>query len=260
MLLNGRRPTSGDLQRVGCTQTHRVVPVPRACETKVTMPRHFFSSTLGEFAVTLATIEELKQKEQWEEIIQILGVSLKRLLRTNLKEVGSLTETGLLALIVKDGPTLFVPCKKMVLIALLKETGDYALKMGQPKAATAWYIKALHFLLDCIKHGEIIPEYAHLVPTLEVLLEATRDSPLPIETRLLLMREYERRALFVKAWNEFQTALKRAPSSVKLLDFGISFLERLLYESDATLMAESLNRTAVRANLAEMVARKEQLC
>ena len=114
------------------------------------MRQDFVSLKLDELSLMLANIAELKQQDRWDEIIKILGANLKKILKTNLKEVRNLTETGMFAQLVKDEPTCFVPYKKMMLIALLKETGNFAMHKGHPNSARAWYLKGLHFLLDCL--------------------------------------------------------------------------------------------------------------
>lgn len=83
---------------------------------------------------------------------------------------------------------------------------------------------------------------------------------LNVDSDGLIGREYERRACFARAWGECQAALERTPRSSHHLGFGIAFLERLIRESDATLVAEGLNRLEIKANLAQLASRRAQLC
>jgi hypothetical protein len=186
---------------------------------------------MNEFARTLAEIADLKKEEKWEEVIKIVGVNLNRLVRTSPQEFRRLTETGLLARLVSDGPTIWVPYKLMMLIALLKETGDYATIRKPPRGGLGWYLKALHLLLDALARGEIRQEI-EFVPKIDVLLSAMAGSSLPVGTRLLLMREYERLGHFERVKDEFVAALEKAPKNPDLLNYGIAFFERLSCESD----------------------------
>src|SRR6266536_2648463 len=213
------------------------------------MRRDLISLTLGEYRRTLTEIAELKKQVEWAGIINIVGVSLRCLLRTTPQELSKLTETGLLAQLVKQGSTFWVPYKKMMLVALLKETGDYAMKKDRPRAACGWYLKALHFLLDSLAHDEIHEEFSDVVPSVEVLLSALGEFPLPVRTRLLLMREYERRGCFGRVRDEFNAALEKSPNNSKLLEFGIAFFERLSHESDATLASCGVPRAEIDAIL-----------
>jgi uncharacterized protein HemY len=93
-----------------------------------------------------------------------------------------------------------------------------------------------------------------------VLLTALSDSPLPVRTRLLLMREYERRGQFAQAREELKAALEKAPKSSTLLNLGIAFFERLNGENDATLVGGGLPRSELQAIMSELLTRKGICC
>lgn len=225
------------------------------------MRRDYISVKMDEFALTLAEIAALKQEGKWDQTINVIGENLHRLLGIGPKEFRKLTETGLLAQLIKNGsaPTVWVPYKKIILIALLKETGDYATMKAPPRGGRGWYLKALHLLLDALAHDELRGQ-SELVPQVEVLLTALSDSPLPVRTRLLLMREYERRGQFAQAREELKAALEKAPKSSTLLNLGIAFFERLNGENDATLVGGGLPRSELQAIMSELLTRKGLCC
>ena len=169
-----------------------------------------------------------------------------------------LTETGLLARLVSTGPAIWLPYKLMMLIALLKETGDYATIKKPPQGGFGWYLKALHLLLDALAYGEV-PQDSEILPKFEVLLHAMAESPLPVRTRLLLMREYERIGQFGRVRDQFLAALEKSPKNPKLLNFGIAFFERLSGESDGTLAAADLPRSEMEVIISKLVADKTAL-
>ena len=175
------------------------------------MKQDFIALRMDEFARLLATIAEFKKAEQWDQVIKVVGENLGRLLGVSPKEFRKLTETGLLAQLIKSGPmaTVWVPYKQIILIALLKEAGDIAAAKDPIKGGSHLYLKALHLLFDALAHGELQKEYAHLVPTVETLLTVLKDSPLPQKTRLGLMREYERRGLSAQAREDLKAALEK---------------------------------------------------
>ena len=225
------------------------------------MRRDIISVKMDEFALTLANIELLKKEAKWDQAINVIGENLHRLLGISAKEFRKLTETGLLAQLIKNcaSPTVWLPYRKIILIALLKETGDCATMKAPPRGGRGWYLKSLHLLLDALAHDELRGR-SDLVPTVEVLLTALSESSLPVRTRLLLMREYERRGDFAQASKELIAALEKAPKSPALLDFGIAFCERLNSENDATLTGGGLPRSDLQATMSELLARKSLCC
>ncbi len=224
------------------------------------MRQDYILIKMGEFAKTLASIADLKQEGKWDQAINIIGENLYQLLGTGARdprEFSKLTEVGLLAQLIKNesASTVWVPYKKIMLIALLKEAGDYATIKFPPRGGRGWYLKSLHLLLDALAHDELRGQ-SKLVPQVEVLLTALSGSLLPIRTRLLLMREYERLGQFAKARKQLMAALERAPKSSTLLNFGIAFIERLHGENDATLVGGGLTRSELQSIMSELLTRK----
>jgi hypothetical protein len=210
-------------------------------------------AAMEEFRKTLSRIKKLKEEGDWDEAIKIVGSCLNALLRIEPEKFRQLTETELLARLIRTGSTAWVPCKKVMLISLLKETGDYAAVKDPPGGGYRWYIKALHLLLDCLAHEEL-NQYSSLVPQVEVLLSALGSAPLPVRTRLLLMREYERKGLYREAVEQFAEARLDAPSNVRLIRLGIAFFERLQSQGNATLSGGGVLRRDVDAMRAKLQA------
>jgi len=208
-------------------------------------------------AQTLGDIAALKKEARWREIETAIGRSLRRFVSVSPKEFARLTETGMLAELAKHGPTIWVPYKRIMVIALLKEAGDCA-ATKRPGGGYGWYLKALHLLLDALARDELW-KYSRLVPEVESLVACLEGSSLPVRTRVLLMREYERQGQFGKVRCEFVAAIEKSPKNRKLLDFGTAFFERLGRESDATLVAAGLPRCEVNAVLLELAAAKSGL-
>jgi hypothetical protein len=217
---------------------------------KMSSPNDFVTERLFEFSTFLATVGELKNEGQWEKVIATVGGELRRLLRTNLREIGSITETGLAALLVKQGPTYWVPYKKLMLIALLKETADYTKSKGFPGTACAWNLMALHFLLEVRANNEVIAEYSHLLPTVHELVTSLRGFVIPVRTRLMLMRDYERDGEFSHAEDELFAAIDQNPSNINLLKAGLAFYERLQMKDEQVVVMGGLSREEIEKELA----------
>jgi len=167
---------------------------------------------MDEFARFLATIADLKAAGRWEEIINLIGKRLRHLMGVNLKEFRDLTESGLFSQLIINGPmaTVWVPYKQIMLIALLKETGDYAAMREPPEGGNGWYLRALDLLLDALSNDEL-RHYSHLAPTVEVLLTSLGNSPLPVRTLTSLIREYKRRGLSIETIEESMAKIIENP-------------------------------------------------
>jgi hypothetical protein len=216
--------------------------------------------TIDKFASTLAHVEELKKDGQWDELIKYLGKKLDQLLRIGPDEFRKLTETGLVAQLIKNEPTTtWVPYKKIYLIALLKELGDYATFRDPPRGGRGWYFKALHLLLDAFPRDEMQNECLKLAPRVEVLLNALEVSTLPSRTRMLLIRHYEQTGELMRAKQECVLVLEKVHNNLKLINFCIAFTERISHENDQTLAASGVTRFELNALLADLKAKKDEL-
>src|ERR1051326_4306498 len=156
------------------------------------MQRDPFSRMIEGFERTLARISDLKTEEKWTEVEAAIGQSLRRFIQTPLREISSLTQAGMLAQLIRNGLTFWVPYQKMMVSRLLKEAGDCARRKAPPRGGDGWYLKALMMVLDVAHVDEIGGCYA-LLPNLDELLENFEGAGLPPAARLALAREYERK-------------------------------------------------------------------
>jgi hypothetical protein len=228
----------------------------KANNTRRKYVRHdYISIWMNEFACDLAHIAELKKEARWPEVQGLVGKSLKALTGADPTAIATLTDTELLAALVGDGPTFLVPYKLTVLVALLKEAGDFATVQYPPSGGHGWYQTALHLLLDAKAHKEL-REYSELAPTVELLLSSLGDLPLLAQTRLLLARDYERAGCFDKVKEELLAALKMVPSNPEVLAITISSLQRLNGNSEGALIAGGLSRSELQSTLSELFDRR----
>jgi hypothetical protein len=141
-------------------------------------------SSIIKFASAIASISDLKKQERWSEVESAIAKNLYRLLGVKIDELLKLTETQLLALVVSRGPTSWQPYRQIMLVALLKEAGDFATAKYPPNGGRGWHIRALHLLCDIISH-EKVTEWPGTVPKIEELLNALDGTRLPIPTWLV---------------------------------------------------------------------------
>jgi len=74
------------------------------------------------------------------------------------------------------------------------------------------------------------------------------------------MQHYERLGKFGKAEDALFALLEAEPNEPRLLEFGITFYQRLKSQSDDSLGAGNLPRAELNAGLAELERRKAGLC
>ena len=215
--------------------------------------RDYILRAIEECVRALARIQMLSRAEQWEEARKEIESELQKLLDSEATDLGSLSETELMAGLTR-GPTHLVRDKTFMAAALLKEAGDLAAAENCESAAEAHYLKALNLVLMTLGRGEIdeAPEY---VPSVEILRACLDPRPLPLQTNALLMQHYERAGEFAKSESALFSMLEAEPANRTILEFGRTFYNRLATQSDAALAAGNLSRPEAEAGLKELESR-----
>ena len=221
--------------------------------------RDYILRMIEEFFQALARIKSLKEAQQWREADVSIDEEFQRLVGMNAQSVARLSETELLAQLVRGEATLAVPEKTLLLATLLKEAGDVLAEEGRPEDSRTSYLKGLHLVLNTLGRGEVF-ECPQFVPKVEEFVVALGDSPLPLETEARLMQHYERTGEFGKAEDALFAMLDAEPENGPLLELGISFYRRLEGQSDVHLIDGNLPREEVKEGLVELNARKGALC
>lgn len=217
--------------------------------------RDYILRMIEEFAKAIARIRALKKDQRLHEASSLTEEEFKRVSGLDSESVLRLSETELLATLIKTEPAHTVREKMLFLTTLLRETGDIAESEGRAEDSRECYLKGLHLLLDSLTQGEAgeLPEF---VPKVDQFVAALANSELPVATNALLMEHYERTGQFAKAEDALFAILDMEPGNSPAVDFGISFYERLQRQSDARLADGNLPRSEVDAGLKELCARK----
>jgi hypothetical protein len=163
------------------------------------------------FARFLETLQAHKKAGEWDRVIPDVGRELCRLLGLKSpSEVKRLRVSGIVAKLAAGAhAVIWLRYRQIMVIALLKETGDIATAKDPDRGGRGWYLTALHLLLDALNQGEMT-RYAELAPSVESLLAAVGDAPLSQRTRVAIMREYARRGRPSSA-KELRAALGISP-------------------------------------------------
>jgi len=210
---------------------------------------------IEELMQVLSRIAFLKRGQLWQEADGVLDAEFQRLVSAGAEAVSQMSETELLAKLIQGGPTQVVHHKALLLTTLLKEAGDLALAQNRLAESRTCYLKGLNLLLEALAGAEALalPDF---VPKVEVFLKALQDSPLPLDTQARLMQHYERLGEFGKAEDALFALLEAEPNEPRLLEFGITFYQRLKSQSDESLGAGNLPRAELNAGLAELERRR----
>jgi len=213
--------------------------------------RDYILRMIEQFLRALAQIQTSKKARQWPSATDEINQELERLIGTNLEAVVVLSETELFARLMQGEPTQAVPEKAFILSALLQEAGELFEGQGDSEKARRCFLIALHLALDTAARNERMdcPTFA---PSVEGLLGMLQDSGLPLKTQASLMHYYEQRGEFGKAEDVLFAMLHQESGHRPILQLGITFYERLLGRSDASLMDGNLPRAEVEASLNEL--------
>ena len=219
--------------------------------------RDYILRMIEEFIQALARINALKKGQHWKEAAGAVDAEFQRLIGAGAQAVARLTETELLARLIRGEPTQAVRDKTLMLTALLKEAGDLAAAQERAEEGRSCYLKGLHLLLETLAREEVF-DCPDFVPRVEMFAAALRGSPLPLQTQALLMQHYERSGEFAKAEDALFAMLEAEPGNDGLVEFGVSFYERLQRQSHAVLAAGNLPRPEIEAGVAELRKRRAE--
>lgn len=217
--------------------------------------RDYILRMIEDFAKAIARIRALKNDRRVSEASSLTEEEFKRITGLDSESVLRLSETELLARLIRNESMHAVPEQILFLTTLLRETGDIAVVQERFEDGRVCYLKGLHLLLGSLLRGEAaeVPEF---VPKVDEFVAALADSELPAQTSALLMEHYERTGQFSRAEDALFAILEVEPDNSAAVDFGISFYERLRRQDDVRLVEGNLPRSEVEAGLKELSGRK----
>jgi hypothetical protein len=210
---------------------------------------------LAEFFEVLARIRSLQKGQQWADADKLTNQEFQRLLGLDAAALAVLSDTELLARLIRSESTLAVREKTLIVVTLLKEAGDIAAAQQFEEQSEAYHFKGLHLLLGVLAH-EDVSDCPELVPRVECFLAALERNRLPLGTQALLMEHYERVGEFSKAEDTLFSMIEAAPGRQDLIDFGVRFYQRLRTQSDDALLLGNLPRAELDTGLAELKSDK----
>src|SRR5215468_6688993 len=109
--------------------------------------RDYLLRMIEEFVQLLARLKSLKQEQRWEEAGLTLDEQFNRLVGADAHAVVQLSETELLAKLIRGEPTVAVKDRALILASLLKEAGDVATGQEKFEESRTYYLKGLHLSL-----------------------------------------------------------------------------------------------------------------
>lgn len=218
--------------------------------------RDYILRMIEDFFQMLSRIQALKKDQQWQAAAGTTEEQIRKLIGTDAKAVLALSETELMALIIKGEPSMAVREKTLLVSTLLKEAGDLATAQDRAEEGRTLYLKGLHLLLETLGRNEVF-ECPEFVPKVETFVAALSDASLPVPTLGQLMEYYERSGQFGKAEDALYSMLEASPDHRGIVSFGIAFYERLQGQSNASLEEGNLPRSELNAALDELRRRQQ---
>ncbi len=213
--------------------------------------RDYILRIIAEFLALLNRLQDLRKGQLWGQATELTDAEFQRLIGADAQTALRMSETELLAQVIRSESTVAVRDKTLMLTALFKEAGANAAAQEQLEQSRAFYLKALDLLLDVLRQEDLVtwPEF---VPKMDLLVAELGGEPeLPAPTLARLMQHYERTGQFAKAEDALFAIVQADPRAPGLLEFGGGFYERLLHKPDAALEEGNLPRPEVETGSAE---------
>src|SRR5947207_374440 len=131
--------------------------------------RDYVLRMIQEAAELLSRIQSLKKEKRWDDAQRNLEAKLETLVGANVQTVANLSQTELLARVIRGESTLAVKEKTIFVSALLKEAGDIAIGQNRDAEARSCYLKGLDLLLDVLREGDTY-EFPEFMPRVEMFV------------------------------------------------------------------------------------------
>jgi len=141
--------------------------------------------------------------------------------------------------------------KCWLLAILLRAEGDTYQDQGNASESYYSYIRSLNLVLEVLLL-KTTSSGRSIVPELEDLLSRLSDYELPIRTKLLLFRYFDRAHEYTRAEDLLFEMLEEGDSEGDILDQGIGFFQRLKRKNDVELKAGNFSREKVEEGLARL--------
>jgi hypothetical protein len=219
--------------------------------------RDYILRMLEEFFEVLARIRALQKGEKWQEASLAADKEFLQLVGARPQAIVHLSETELLARLIKGEPSQAVREKTLMLATLLKEAGDISYGQTRDVEGRSFYLKGLQLLLGVLEREQVV-DFPEFVPRVDAFLQVLSDAPLPITTQGMLMQHFERIGEFAKAEDVLFSMIEAQPGNLALLSFGVAFYQRMLGKSDDVLQAGNLPRVELESGLAHILALQEK--
>jgi hypothetical protein len=217
--------------------------------------RDYILRMIQEFCEVLARIQSLKKGQLWSDARVTIDEEFQRLVGAGAERLAQLSDTELLAQLLRGEPTQVIREKAFMLCALLKEAGDVATTENRTDEGVSYYLKGLQLLLDTLARNDAF-DYPEFVPRVELFVQALAETPLPLSAHARLMQHYELIGDFAKAEDALFAMLESEPKNPAVLELGIGFYERLRSQTDDNLAAGNLPRAELENGLAELNRRR----
>jgi hypothetical protein len=203
------------------------------------------------FLENLQRCKELKNQGKGEEAADIIRDSLGHIVKIGPKAFWRLTPVELDALLIQNFSTVWVALRKSMLIAWMKEAGDYA-RWRDPEQGPHWYLGALRLLLDVLARQEHATLPEGCLPNVEDLTKHLNDTLIPSEMRLSLALYYERSYCYRQAVEQLRRAMAAEPKNEGLKQLAAVTIQRILQVNEGELVAAGLTRAELTKRLQDL--------
>ncbi len=212
--------------------------------------RDYLMRMVQDFVKMLLALLEFKKVGNWKEVEANLDRAAQILFQKKRTDLEGLDDEALKRVLLQSGATHEYRLRAQVLTRLLAESAELASAQGDIERGRSLNLKALNLLLDVLLRCEDV-ERLDFTPSVEGVVDALGETPLPSATVLGLMNHYENQGEFAKAEDQLYLICESGQMGAGVQGLGESFYQRLLDQPDWLLLEGGLPRDEVEAGLAE---------
>jgi len=195
-----------------------------------------------QFTRAVTKILRLKESHQYNAVLKTVDETFQELFGLNSEVFDSLSTESIIELLKLEHSEIMQKC--FWIAELIKEEAEIYESQKDSRISESKYLKSLELYLEGITYGDNSIVYDYFAKIKEII-DRFEQSEIPNRTKYKLLRYYEKIENYSKVEDLLFELLELEEDKRDLIEYGISFYNRLMTKSDKELIDENLPRDKV---------------